>query len=130
MDKSAINMGSTASMFTNPQGSGKGDYGVTGSTYGQFKPNQVSNMSFKGMYGKYGMQVPKYAIGGFEPQIATLSDTSLMDDNTPELPLYEINKLYAGANVQRDNTRVAPPIIPVNVREKEISYSNSKASPL
>jgi hypothetical protein len=119
MDKSAINMGSTASMFTNPQGSGKGDYGVTGSTYGQFKPNQVSNMSFKGMYGKYGMQVPKYAVGGFEPQIATLSDTSLMDDDTPELPLYEINKLYAGANVQRDNTRVATPIVPLEIREQQ-----------
>lgn len=100
MDKSAINMGSTTSMFTNPQGSGKGDYGVTGSTYGQFKPNQVSNMSFKGMYGKYGMQVPKYAVGGFEPQISTLSDNSLMNNDARELPLYEINKLYSAPIIE------------------------------
>ena len=64
MDKAAMNMGSTASMFTNPQGSGKGDYGVTGSGYGMFKPNQTSNFSFKGMYGKYGMEVPTYQTGG------------------------------------------------------------------
>lgn len=130
MSNAATNLGSTNSMFTNPQSAGKGDYVTTGSGYGQFKPNQMGNLSFKGMYGKYGMQVPKYAVGGFEPQIATLNNNSLMDDDAPELPLYEINKLYAGPNVQRDNTRVAPPIIPVNVREKEISYSNLKASPL
>lgn len=64
LDKSAMNKGSTASMFTNPEGSSKGDYGVTGSAYGMFKPNQMGNYSFKGMYGKYGMEVPKYQIGG------------------------------------------------------------------
>jgi hypothetical protein len=64
MDAAAMNMGSTAAMFTNPQGSSKGDYGVTGSTYGAFKPYNVGTFSYKGMYGKYGMEVPSYQVGG------------------------------------------------------------------
>jgi hypothetical protein len=64
MDAAAMNMGSTAAMFTNPQGSSKGDYGVTGSTYGAFKPYNTGTFSYKGMYGKYGMEVPSYQVGG------------------------------------------------------------------
>jgi hypothetical protein len=52
------------------------------------------------MYGKYGMQVPKYAVGGFEPQISTLSDNSLMNNDARELPLYEINKLYSAPIIE------------------------------
>jgi hypothetical protein len=64
MNAAAINMGSTAGTYTNPQGSSKGDYGVTGSTYGAFKPYNVGTFSYKGMYGKYGMEVPSYQVGG------------------------------------------------------------------
>lgn len=130
LDKSAMNKGSTASMFTNPEGSGKGDYGVTGSAYGMFKPNQMGNYSFKGMYGKYGMEVPKYAVGGFEPQIETLADyglnKSIKDIDVP----INYESLYALPSIPRDNTRVAPPIIPLDVRQKEIDYNNLKSSPL
>lgn len=64
MNMSAINMGSSASLYTNPMGASKGDYGVSGSAYGAFRPNKSSNMSFKGMYGRYGMEVPAYQAGG------------------------------------------------------------------
>jgi len=77
LNASAINKGSTASMYTNPQGAGKGDYGQTGSSYGMTDPSSVGARSFKGMYGKYGMEVPMYDIGGFVPQISTLSDVGL-----------------------------------------------------
>lgn len=77
LNNSAINKGSTASMYTNPQGAGKGDYGQTGSGYGMMDPTSVGSRSFKGMYGKYGMEVPRYDVGGFAPQVATLSDVGL-----------------------------------------------------
>lgn len=64
LNNAAINKGSTASMYTNPQGAGKGDFGQTGSSYGMTDPTSVGARSFKGMYGKYGMEVPKYDIGG------------------------------------------------------------------
>jgi hypothetical protein len=128
MSNSATNLGSTDAKFTNPPIASKGDYDITSSGYGQFKPNQMGNLSFKGMYGKYGMQVPKYAVGGFDPELNVIDDSYIPQVNeTSEL---DLSSLYTLPNVQRDNTRVAPPIIPVNVREKEISYSNSKASPL
>lgn len=130
LDKAAMNMGSTASMFTNPEGSSKGDYGVTGSAYGMFKPNQTGNYSFKGMYGKYGMQVPKYAVGGFEPQIETLVNYGLEgpEQNIP-VPI-NYTSLYTFPSISSDNTRVAPPIIPLDIRQKEIDYNNLKSSPL
>lgn len=121
LDKSAMNKGSTASMFTNPEGSGKGDYGVTGSAYGMFKPNQMGNYSFKGMYGKYGMEVPKYAVGGFEPQIETLANyglnKSIKDIDVP----INYESLYALPSIPRDNTRVAPPIIPLDSASNTIN---------
>ena len=117
MDKSAMNMGSTASMFTNPSGSSKGDYGVTGSTYGQFKPNQVSNMSFKGMYGKYGMQVPKYAVGGFEPQINILEDYKSIGPN--QNTVVPFAKSYNSPLALVDNTRVASPVVPLEIRKQQ-----------
>ena len=64
LNNAAINQGSTASIYKNPQGASKGDYGQTGSSYGMTNPISVGARSFKGMYGKYGMQVPKYDIGG------------------------------------------------------------------
>jgi len=77
LNNAAINKGSTASMYTNPQGAGKGDYGKTGSSYGMLNPASVGERSFKGMYGKYGMQVPMYNVGGFVPQFSTLADVGL-----------------------------------------------------
>ena len=65
LNNSAINKGSTASMYTNPQAAGKGTGpGQTGSIYGMMDPDSIGARSFTGMYGKYGMQVPKYDIGG------------------------------------------------------------------
>jgi hypothetical protein len=115
MSNAATNLGSTNSMFTNPQSAGKGDYVTTGSGYGQFKPNQMGNLSFKGMYGKYGMQVPKYAVGGFDPELNVIDDSYMPQVN--ESSELDLSSLYTLPNVQRDNTRVAPPIIPVNVRQ-------------
>lgn len=77
LNNSAINQGSTASMYTNPQSAGKGDYGQTGSSYGNQNPYSVGARSFKGMYGKYGMEVPRYDVGGLVPQFATLTDVGL-----------------------------------------------------
>jgi len=114
MDKSAINMGSTASMFTNPQGSGKGDYGVTGSTYGQFKPNQSSNMSFKGMYGKYGMQVPSYQAGGGFSNLFTNAQTAMPVISPIELG----NNIPMAYDIPvNDNTRVATPRVVKNINQ-------------
>lgn len=100
MDAAAMNMGSTAAMFTNPQSAGKGDYGVTGSSYGAFKPYSTGTLSYKGMYGRYGMQVPKYAVGGYTPDIATLSDYGL--EGKPEVPEVEF----------RDFGNITTPFIP------------------
>jgi hypothetical protein len=99
MDAAAMNMGSTAAMFTNPQGSSKGDYGVTGSTYGAFKPYNTGTFSYKGMYGKYGMEVPKYNVGGYTPDLATLSDYGL-----EQLPK-ELNSSF------RDNSDIISPSV-------------------
>ena len=116
MDNSAINMGSTTSMFTNPSGSGKGDYGVTGTTYGQFKPNQSGNFSYKGMYGKFGMEIPKLGVGGFEPQFETLSGNSSNINPSIEMPIMDMSKLYAPpVIVGRDNTRVIK--TPTNIQQ-------------
>ena len=49
LNNAAINKGSTASMYTNPQGAGKGDYGKTGSSYGMMNPASIGERSFKGM---------------------------------------------------------------------------------
>lgn len=77
MDAAAMNMGSTAAMFTNPQSAGKGDYGVTGSSYGAFKPYSTGTLSYKGMYGKYGMQVPKFQYGaGFSNLFGNVQSSS------------------------------------------------------
>lgn len=115
LDKSAMNKGSTASMFTNPEGSSKGDYGVTGSAYGMFKPNQMGNYSFKGMYGKYGMEVPKYAIGGYTPDLSTISDYGLEEKiEVPKVEFRDFSNLLAPfippaplIVSPTDNTRVA-----------------------
>ena len=64
LNNAAINKGSTASMYTNPQSASKGDFGQTGSSYGMTDPTSVGARSFKGMYGKYGMEVPTYDVGG------------------------------------------------------------------
>jgi hypothetical protein len=63
------NMGTTASLY-NPSavGTSRGDYSVTGSSYGQLRPNQMGNFSWKGttsgkQYGAYGGQT-MYTIGG------------------------------------------------------------------
>jgi len=100
MDAAAMNMGSTAAMFTNPQGSSKGDYGVTGSTYGAFKPYNTGTFSYKGMYGKYGMEVPSYQVGGYTPDLATLSE-------------YGIEKKPKELEVEfRDFSNITTPFIP------------------
>jgi LysM repeat protein len=64
LSNAAINQGSTASIYKNPQSASKGDYGQTGSSYGSQNPYSVGARSFKGMYGKYGMEVPKFQPGG------------------------------------------------------------------
>ena len=65
LNNSAINKGSTASMYSNPQGAGKGTGpGQTGSSYGMMDPSSIGARSFTGMYGKYGMEVPKFQPGG------------------------------------------------------------------
>ena len=108
LDKAAMNMGSTASMFTNPEGSSKGDYGVTGSAYGMFKPNQTGNYSFKGMYGKYGMEVPIYQSGGGFQNLFPSSQLLMPIVN----PLEFRDNSYMVNNVPIiDNTRVVVPKI-------------------
>ena len=63
------NMGTTASLYgPSATGTSRGDYSVTGSSYGQFRPNQMGNMSAKGMtqgtqFSAYGGQT-MYTIGG------------------------------------------------------------------
>ena len=63
------NMGTTASLYgPSAAGTSRGDYSVTGSSYGQLRPNQMGNMSAKGMtqgmqFGAYGGQT-MYTIGG------------------------------------------------------------------
>jgi len=135
MDKSAMNMGSTASMFTNPQGSGKGDYGVTGSTYGQFKPNQGGNMSFKGMYAKYGMQVPSYQSGGGFNNLFASAQSTMPVIN----PLEYTNNISTTRNYPvtnnipvNDNTRVSVPRVVENIKDliaTQESGGNYKALP-
>jgi hypothetical protein len=63
------NMGTTASLYgPSAVGTSRGDYSATGSSYGQFRPNQMGNFSWKGttsgtQYGAYGGQT-MYTIGG------------------------------------------------------------------
>jgi hypothetical protein len=63
------NMGTTASLYgPSAVGTSRGDYSVTGSSYGQLRPNQMGNMSAKGMtqgtqFSAYGGQT-MYTIGG------------------------------------------------------------------
>ena len=115
MDKAAMNMGSTASMFTNPQGSGKGDYGVTGSGYGMFKPNQTSNFSFKGMYGEYGMEVPSYQIGGGFSNLFANAQTATPISSPMELM----------PNIPISNfPKISPSMIPVNNNRPSEPSSN------
>jgi peptidoglycan L-alanyl-D-glutamate endopeptidase CwlK len=82
LNNTAINQGSTASMYTNPQAAGKGNYGQTGSSYGMMNPSSIGARSFKGMYGKYGMEVPKYNIGGGFSNLFT-SAQSVIPINNP-----------------------------------------------
>ncbi len=82
LNNTAINQGSTASMYTNPQAAGKGNYGQTGSSYGMMNPSSIGARSFKGMYGKYGMEVPKYDIGGGFSNLFT-SAQSVIPINNP-----------------------------------------------
>ena len=102
MSNAATNLGSTNSMFTNPQSASKGDYVTTGSGYGQFKPNQMGNLSFKGMYGKYGMQVPKYAVGGFDPELNVIDDSYMPQVN--ESSELDLSSLYTLPNVSLENS--------------------------
>lgn len=126
MDKAAMNMGSTASMFTNPEESSKGVVGVVGSSYGMFKPNKTGDFSYQGMVtGKYGMEVPKYAVGGFEPQLDVLENyKSIGPEQNTIVPFVES---YNSPLAPVDNTRVAPPTVPLDVRE-QINNSNVKIS--
>lgn len=114
MDAAAMNMGSTAAMFTNPQSAGKGDYGVTGSSYGAFKPYSTGTLSYKGMYGKYGMQVPKFQYGaGFSNLFGNVQSSSPISSpvelmsNIPSAPVIS----------PTDNTRVATQRITVLTKE-------------
>ena len=126
IDKAAMNMGSTASMFTNPEESSKGVVGDVGSSYGMFKPNKTGDFSYQGMVtGKYGMEVPKYAVGGFEPQLDVLENyKSIGPEQNTIVPFVES---YNSPLVPVDNTRVAPPTVPLDVRE-QINNSNVKIS--
>lgn len=120
-NNSLISQGSTDSIFSNAPSASKGDYDPnTG------KKISYSNMSFKGMYGKYGMEVPKYAVGGFKPQIETLADYGLEspEENIPVPINYE--SLYSLPSALQDNTRVASSAVPLDVRQKEINYNYSK----
>jgi peptidoglycan L-alanyl-D-glutamate endopeptidase CwlK len=85
LNNTAINQGSTASMYTNPQAAGKGTGpGQTGSSYGMMNPASIGARSFTGMYntGKYGMEVPKYDIGGGFSNLFT-SAQSVIPINNP-----------------------------------------------
>lgn len=125
MENAAINMGSTAGTYTNPQGSSKGDYGVTGSSYGAFKPYNTGAFSYKGMYGKYGMEIPNYAVGGFYPQLETLSDYGL--GNTPEPINKESYVNIITPNPIIDNTRSVKPYIS-NKNNNESNTNDSENS--
>jgi hypothetical protein len=122
--KSAINKGSTASMFTNPQGADKGKYGVVGSAYSMFKPNQMGNYSYEGMTNsaKYGMQVPSYQSGGGFSNLFASAQSTMPVIN----PLEYTNNISTTRNYPvtnnipvNDNTRVASPVVPLNIREQQ-----------
>jgi len=124
-NNSLISQGSTDSIFSNAPSASKGDYDPnTG------KKISYSNMSFKGMYGKYGMEVPKYAVGGFEPQIETLADYGLEspEENIPVPINYE--SLYSLPSALHDNTRVAPPVVPLNSPSYTINKNRSIDGPI
>ena len=116
------NMGTTASLY-NPSavGTSRGDYSVTGSSYGQLRPDQMGNFSWKGttsgkQYGAYGGQT-MYTIGGgvFD---ALLTDTdasspvvynplanmpsfrqpNVVDNTYVNQPAYKLKGLPGGSN--------------------------------
>ena len=57
----------------------------------------MGDFSFKGMYGKYGAEVPRYDVGGYIPQMASLSSYDLSSIPT-ELPMPFINEMYEIVN--------------------------------
>jgi peptidoglycan L-alanyl-D-glutamate endopeptidase CwlK len=121
LNNAAINKGSTASMYTNPQGAGKGDYGKTGSSYGMMNPASVGERSFKGMYGKYGMQVPMYNVGGFVPQFSTLADVGL----EPMANINDVNDRTSYISQISTNPFLTQPLV-VSPKDNLSVYQNNQ----
>ena len=58
----SINNGMADNIYATKPGGDRGDWGVTGSIYGQFRPNQMGMNSYYGM--NQGMYYPSYDEGG------------------------------------------------------------------
>ena len=120
------NMGTTASLYgPSAAGTSRGDYSVTGSSYGQLRPNQMGNMSGKGMtqgmqFGAYGGQTMYTIGGGVFDALLTDADASspvvynplssmpafrqpnAVDNTYVNQPTYKLKSLPNGANNDED----------------------------
>ena len=116
------NMGTTASLYgPSAVGTSRGDYSTTGSSYGQFRPNQMGNFSWKGttsgtQYGAYGGQTMYTIGGGVFDALLTDSDASspvvynplanmpsfrqpnAVDNTYVNQPAYKLKGLPGGSN--------------------------------
>ena len=127
IDNATINMGSTLGMVTNPTKTGKGFYGVNGSAYGVFKPNEMGDLSYSGMTNnaKYGKEIKYYQAGGSFQNLFPSSQLLMPIVNPLE---FTDNSSMVNNVPIIDNTRVAPPIIPLDVRNNINNQTENDSS--
>jgi hypothetical protein len=113
------NMGTTASLYgINAPAASRGDYSVTGSTYGTLKPNQYRQ------YSKMGGAIDQYAGGG-----GYISDE--LKFNNMDAPMVFTEGLANASNTYStpDNTtvdrRFTPRMLPFNNEDNQTSYAKS-----
>jgi len=112
------NMGTTASLYgINSPAASRGDYSVTGSTYGTLKPNQYRQ------YSKMGGAIDQYAGGGY------ISDE--LKFNNMDAPMVFTEGLANASNSYSapDNTtvdrRFTPRMLPFNNEDNQPAYNKS-----
>jgi hypothetical protein len=113
------NMGTTASLYgINSPAASRGDYSVTGSTYGTLKPNQYRQ------YSKMGGAIDQYASGG-----GYISDE--LKFNNMDAPMVFTEGLANASNSYSapDNTtidrRFTPRMLPFNNEDNQPAYNKS-----
>jgi hypothetical protein len=111
-------MGTTASLYgINSPAASRGDYSVTGSTYGTLKPNQYRQ------YSKMGGAIDQYAGGGY------ISDE--LKFNNMDAPMVFTEGLANASNSYSapDNTtvdrRFTPRMLPFNNEDNQPAYNKS-----